>query len=82
MGQYYLMPEAMTVLQRKATEKAYPYSTPPASRGYTYSDESCPTAHRFLETFIRWSTFCEKYQPEHCELAAGLVRQVADGNRA
>jgi hypothetical protein len=30
---------------------------------------------------IRWSTFCEKYQPEHCELAAEIIRQVADQNR-
>jgi perosamine synthetase len=81
MGQYYLMPEAMTVLQRKAAENVYPYSMPPASRAYTYDDDTCPTAHRFLETFIRWSTFCEKYLPEHCELAANLVWQVADANR-
>jgi len=34
-----------------------------------------------LDTCIRWSTFCEKYQPEHCELAAAIVREVADKNR-
>jgi hypothetical protein len=30
---------------------------------------------------VRWSTFCEKYEPEHCELAAAIVRAVADRNR-
>ncbi len=43
--------------------------------------DSCPTAKGFLEHFIRWSTFCEKYQPEHCELAAELVREIAERNR-
>ena len=56
----------------------YPYSRPPASRTYTYGAEACPNAARFLDTFIRWSSFCEKYQPEHCELAADIVREVAD----
>lgn len=82
MGQYYLMPEAATFLQRKAEAGTFPYSIPPASRHYTYSAVSCPNAAGFLETFIRWSTFCEKYQPEHCELATQIVRQVADRNRA
>ena len=50
-------------------------STPPASRAYTYSGDTCPTAQSFLETFIRWSSFCEKYQPEHCALAAEIVRE-------
>jgi perosamine synthetase len=81
MGEYYLMPEAVTFLQRKAEAKAYPYAMPPASREYTYSGDTCPTAQTFLKTFIRWSTFCEKYEPEHCELAASIVREVADANR-
>jgi hypothetical protein len=68
-------------LQEKARAHVYPYSTPPASRDYAYSGDSYPTARTFLETFIRWSSFCEKYQPEHCELAAAIVRQVADANR-
>ena len=81
MGRYYLMPEAVTYLQRNANERRYPYSLPPASRTYEYSSTTCPNAVKFLDTFIRWSTFCEKYQPEHCELAAQLVRDVANRNR-
>ena len=81
MGQYYLMPEAVTFLQERAQRKIYPYSMPPASHEYRYGAEACPTARKFLETFIRWSTFCEKYRPEHCELAAQIVREVADKNR-
>jgi len=81
MGQYYLMPEACEFLQQRASAKTYPYSIPPASREYTYSGENCPTAREFLKTWIRWSTFCEKYQPEHCELAAQIVGEVADRNR-
>ena len=81
MGRYYLMPEAVTYLQRNANERRYPYSLPPASRTYEYSSTTCPNAVKFLDTFIRWSTFCEKYQPEHCELAAQLVQDVANRNR-
>jgi dTDP-4-amino-4,6-dideoxygalactose transaminase len=81
-ARYYLMPAACTFLQEKAANKVYPYSTPPASRAYHYSGDNCPMAQTFLETFIRWSTFCEKYQPEHCALAADIVRRVADANRA
>lgn len=81
MGEYYLMPAALECLQKKASEKTYPYSMPPASRTYHYSADECPNARDFLKTFIRWSTFCEKYQPEHCELAADLVGRVAERNR-
>jgi dTDP-4-amino-4,6-dideoxygalactose transaminase len=81
-ARYYLLPAACTFLQEKARHKVYPYSTPPASRAFRYSGDSCPRAQAFLETFIRWATFCEKYQPEHCDLAAQIVRQVADANRA
>jgi dTDP-4-amino-4,6-dideoxygalactose transaminase len=80
-GRYYLMPAALPFLQEKAQSRVYPYSMPPASRAYSYGAEACPTARAFLETFVRWSTFCEKYEPEHCELAAQIVRQVADANR-
>ena len=79
---YYLMPAALTFLPEKAAAHVYPYSKPPASRDYAYGGDACPTAQAFLETFIRWSSFCEKYQPEHCELAADIVRRVADANRA
>lgn len=82
LGKYYLMPAALTFLQEQAEQQVYPYSQPPASRTYTYSADSCPTARDFLETFIRWSTFCEKYEEEHCELAAQIVRTVAEKNRA
>jgi dTDP-4-amino-4,6-dideoxygalactose transaminase len=78
---YYLMPEALTFLNENARAGKYPYSKPPASRDYRYDDTTCPTAHAFLQGFIRWSTFCEKYEPEHCELAAEIVRVVADRNR-
>ena len=80
-GKYYLIPAALPFLDEWAREKRYPYSMPPASREYRYGAEACPNAWEFLQTFIRWSTFCEKYQPEHCELAAKIVRQVADRNR-
>jgi dTDP-4-amino-4,6-dideoxygalactose transaminase len=80
-GKYYLMPEACTFLDENARKKAYPYSMPPASREYSYNADTCPNARDFLESWIRWSTFCEKYQPEHCELAAKIIRDVADRNR-
>lgn len=81
IANYYLMPEALTFLNENARAKRYPYSQPPASRDYVYDETTCPTAHKFLKTFLRWSTFCEKYQPEHCELAARIVREVAERNR-
>ncbi len=80
-GKYYLMPAACTFLQANAAAQVYPYSQPPASRRYHYAAESCPTAWAFLQHWVRWTTFCEKYQPEHCELAARIVRQVAAANR-
>jgi dTDP-4-amino-4,6-dideoxygalactose transaminase len=80
-GEYYLMPAALTFLQEKARDGIYPYSMPPASREYSYSAASCPTARDFLKSFIRWATFCEKYQPEHCEIAADIIRSVAERNR-
>jgi perosamine synthetase len=80
-GRYYLMPVALTFLQRNAGEKRYPYSMPPASREYRYDEQTCPTAWRFVQTWIRWATFCEKYTGEHCELAARIVREVAERNR-
>lgn len=80
-GRYYLMPAACTFLDENARNGVYPYSMPPASRRYTYNADTCPTAKGFLENMIRWVSFCEKYQPEHCELAAGMIREVADSNR-
>ena len=81
-GRYYLMPAALPFLTENAANKVYPYSMPPASREYTYNAESCPNARDFLATYVRWSTFCERYEPEHCELAAQIVREVADKNRS
>lgn len=81
MGQYYLMPAALTCLQKQAAEKRYPYSVPPASRPHTYAPEQCPNAVAFLDRFIRWSTFCERYEPAHCELAADIIAAVAKENR-
>lgn len=80
-ARYYLMPAACTFLQEKARKGAYPYSMPPASQTYDYSADSCPNAKAFLETWLRWTTFCEKYQPDDCRLAAAIVREVADRNR-
>ncbi|MBI5096035.1 MAG: DegT/DnrJ/EryC1/StrS family aminotransferase [Candidatus Hydrogenedentes bacterium] len=82
LGEYYLMPAALTCLRDKSSAKTYPYSAPPASREYRYAGDDCPNAQEFLKTFVRWSTFCEKYQPEHCDLATQIVAEVADRNRA
>jgi dTDP-4-amino-4,6-dideoxygalactose transaminase len=81
MGAYYLMPEGLVFLNENAKAGVYPYSLPPASRTYTYDETTCPTAHAFMKTFLRWSTFCEKYEPEHCELAAQIIAGVAEKNR-
>jgi perosamine synthetase len=80
-GRYYLMPAALTFLQKSAREKRYPYCMPPASREYRYDEQTCPTAWKFVQTWIRWATFCEKYTEEHCELAARIVGEVAERNR-
>jgi len=81
MGKYYLMPAALTFLDENARNKVYPFSMPPASREYRYSEENCPHAKAFLDNFIRWSTLCAKYKPEHCELAAAIIAEVAERNR-
>ena len=80
-GRYYLMPAGLEFLQRQADAQHFPFSPETAARRYRYRAEECPTAQAFLETFIRWSSFCEKYQPEHCRLLASMVRQVAEDNR-
>jgi len=81
MGQYYLLPASCTFLNENARKKIYPYSIPPASREYIYNADTCPNAKSFLKNWIRWSTFCEKYQPEHCMLAAKIVNDVAEKDR-
>ncbi|MDE0077763.1 MAG: DegT/DnrJ/EryC1/StrS family aminotransferase [Caldilineaceae bacterium] len=80
-GRYYLMPQACTFLHERAGNRTHQFAMPPASRTYTYSAESCPNAHSFLRNFVRWSSFCEKYQAQDCELAASIVRTVAERNR-
>lgn len=79
---YYLMPEACVFLDQYARADRFPFSRPPASREYHYGAESTPVAAEFLRRFIRWSTLCEKYTDEHCDIAAQIIRAVADGNRA
>jgi dTDP-4-amino-4,6-dideoxygalactose transaminase len=80
-GRYYLMPAALPFLTKAAREQTYPYSQPPASRRIEYTGDSCPNAQAFLETFIRFSTFNDRYTEEHCQIAADIVRSVADRNR-
>jgi dTDP-4-amino-4,6-dideoxygalactose transaminase len=80
-GRYYLMPMALTFLQRNARQRRYPYSQPPASREFRYDERTCPTAWEFLQRWVRWATFCEKYTEEHCALAARIVGEVAERNR-
>jgi len=80
-ARYYLMPEACTFLAENARKRVYPYSMPPASRGYEYGPGTCPSAHAFLQTLIRWATFCEKYTDADCRRAAEIVAAVADRNR-
>jgi dTDP-4-amino-4,6-dideoxygalactose transaminase len=80
-GKYYLMPEACDFLKDDAAAKRFPFSMPPASREYTYGGETTPVATAFLQNWIRWSTFCEKYTEDDCQLAAAIVNRVADNNR-
>jgi len=80
-GRYYLMPAALPFLTKAASEGEFPFSQPPASRRYAYSADSCPNARDFLESFIRFSTFNDRYTEEHCAIAAQIVRSVADRNR-
>ncbi|MFH1919356.1 MAG: DegT/DnrJ/EryC1/StrS family aminotransferase [Planctomycetota bacterium] len=80
-ARYYLLAAGSTFLEENARKKSYPYSMPPASREYHYGTDSCPTGWKFLQTWIRWSSFCEKYTQQHCELAQRIVKEVADRNR-
>jgi len=78
---YYLLPVALPFLNEAAEQQRFPYSQPPASRTYRYDAENYPNAYGILERFIRWSSFCDRYEPHHCEQAASIVRRVADENR-
>ena len=77
-ARYYLLPAALPYLTEAAEKRSYPYSQPPASRTYRYDGSTCPNAQALLERFVRWSSFCEKYEPRHCEQAAEIVRRVAE----
>ncbi|MCY3900664.1 MAG: DegT/DnrJ/EryC1/StrS family aminotransferase [Caldilineaceae bacterium] len=81
-AKYYLMPEALAFLQKRAESKSHQFAMPPASRSYHYNADNCPNAKAYLENFIRWASIGEKYRPEHCELIAEIVRRVADRNRS
>jgi dTDP-4-amino-4,6-dideoxygalactose transaminase len=80
MGRYYLMPDSCTFLRERAARKVFPYSEPPASRSYAYGPETCPNAYAFLKNFIRWNTFSEKYADADVDLAAEIIRRVAERN--
>ena len=81
IGKMYLMPAACTFLDDMARSKTYPFSTPPASREYSFSEDNCPNAREYLANFVYWPTFCEKYTEEICARAAAIVGEVADRNR-
>ncbi len=80
-ARYYYPPLGSAFLQKNAKAKKYPYSMPPASREYQYGADTCPQAWKFLQTWIRWATFCEKYTERHCQLAKEIVSAVAEKNR-
>jgi dTDP-4-amino-4,6-dideoxygalactose transaminase len=80
-GRYYLMPAALRFLQEQARGRVYPFCEPATSRLHSYAAENTPVAWDFLATFIRWSTFCERYTRSDCELAAEIVHRVAEANR-
>ncbi len=78
---YYNMPEALVFLQEAAKHQTYPFSLPPASRKYRYGADTCPNAKTFLDSFVRWCTFSERYTEAHCHMLAHMVRTVADQHR-
>lgn len=82
MAPYYLMPEACTFLDEYARAERFPFSRPPAGRAYRYGAAAAPVAKAFLQRFIRWVTICEKHTDEPCDIAAEIIRAVADASRA
>lgn len=80
-ARYYLMPEALAFLRKRAESRSHQFAMPPASRTYDYSADTCPNAKAYLGNFVRWASIGEKYRPKHCELVADIVRSVADRNR-
>lgn len=81
-ARYYLMPAALPFLTEKATRRQFPYSAEQTTHTHRYDASTTPNAARFLDTFIRWVSFCEKYTDEHSDMAIEIVRRVADKNRA
>jgi dTDP-4-amino-4,6-dideoxygalactose transaminase len=80
-ARYYLPAVGSTFLEENAKARKYPYSIPPASREYHYGTDTCPQAWKFVQNWIRWATFCEKYTEDHCHLAKEIVSAVAEKNR-
>jgi hypothetical protein len=80
-ARYYFPAIGSAFLENSAKAQKYPYSMPPASREYPYGADTCPQAWKFLQTWLRWSSFCEKYTEDHCHLAKEIVSSVAEKNR-
>jgi dTDP-4-amino-4,6-dideoxygalactose transaminase/peptidoglycan/xylan/chitin deacetylase (PgdA/CDA1 family) len=81
-ARYYLLPEALPFLRERAERRHWPYDAATTDRRHRYAADTVPRAARFMDTFIRWFTFCEKYTAADADLAVDLVRQVAERNRA
>jgi dTDP-4-amino-4,6-dideoxygalactose transaminase len=81
-ARYYLLPAALPFLSERAARRAWPYDAATTSRVHRYDAGTTPHAAQFLEHFIRWTSFCEKYTDEHADMAVEIVRQVAERNRA
>ena len=79
MCEYFLMPVALPFLNEYVEEGRWPFSSPPASRTYKYSDDTVPNARDFLKTWIRWF-WTEKYQEEHIEYMANAIKKIVDSN--
>jgi len=80
-ARYYIPAVGSAFLEANARAKKYPYCMPPASREYHYGTDTCPRAWQFVQNWIRWSSFCEKYTEDHCHLAKEIVATVAEKNR-
>ena len=61
---YYLIPQACTFFETYGRND--------------YGIENYPNAIAYLSNYLRWTTFCEKYTEEDCELVYGIVKAVAD----
>jgi perosamine synthetase len=81
-ARYYLLPEALPFLRERAERRLWPYDPATTNRVHRYAADTVPRAARFIGSFVRWFTFCEKYTDADCDLAVELVRTVAERNRA